>query len=273
MPANDPSEQAARPLALVTGASSGIGRAYAERLAADGYNLVLVARRGERLAELKSRLEADHGVAVRPLVADLSSTAGRRAVEKAVADPRIRTVIDCAALAHYMAFTDLPVETAEELVELNVLAPVRLIHAALPAMIERGEGTIVTFASLLAFAAAADNPRLPRRAIYGASKAFLLALIRRLSFELADTGVRLQVVCPAVVKTEFHTRQGMDFSQMPRLEPEHIVQASMVGLANGELVCLPSLEDPDLLTHRDEAELAILAAGMRAELAGRYLVE
>ena len=261
---------AGRPLALVTGASSGIGRAYAERLAADGHDLVVVARRGDRLEELKHRLEAEHGVSVQTLVADLSSESGMRDVDEAAADPRIEVVVDCAALAHYMPFLDLPAETAHELVKLNVLAPVRLIRAALPSMVERGHGTIITFATQLVFSATADNPQLPRRAVYAATKAFVFTFIRLLALELRDTGVRLQVVCPGVVKTEFHTRQDTDVSHMPRLEPEQVVEASMLALDRGELVCIPTLEDVDLLKHYDQAAIEILMGGMRPELAERY---
>jgi uncharacterized protein len=111
-----------RPLALVTGSSSGIGLAYAERLAADGYDLVVVARRGDRLEELRQRLEPQHGVSVRALVADLSTDAGMGQADAVAADPRIELVVDCAALARYMPFLELPVETAEDLVKLDVLA-------------------------------------------------------------------------------------------------------------------------------------------------------
>ena len=267
---NTPPNSAGRSLGLITGASSGIGRAYAERLAADGHDLVVVARRGDRLEELKHRLESEHGVSVQALVADLSRESGRRAVDAVAADPRMQIVVDCAALAHYMAFLDLPVEKAEELVKLNVLAPVRLIRAALPSMVERGSGTIISFATQLVFSATADNPQLPRRAVYAASKAFLFTFIRLLALELRDTGVRLQVVCPGVVKTEFHTRQNMDMSHMPRLEPEQVVQASMLALDRGEIVCIPTLEDADMLKRHDRAEIDILMGGMRPELAERY---
>ena len=260
----------ARPLALITGASSGIGRAYAERLAADGHDLVVVARRGDRLEELKHRLESAHGVSVQGVVADLSTEAGMGDVDALAADPRMAIVVDCAALAHYMSFLDLPAEQAEELVRLNVLAPVRLIRAALPSMVERGDGTIVTFATQLVFSATSGNPQLPRRAVYAASKAFLFTFIRLLASEVAATGVRLQVVCPGVVKTEFHTRQNLDMSHMPRLESEQIVQASLLALERGEIVCIPTLEDPDLLQRRDQAEIELLMSGMRPQLAERY---
>jgi len=259
-----------RPLALITGASSGIGRAYAERLAVDGYDLVVVARRGDRLGELKDRLESEHGVAVQSLVADLSTESGMRNVDAAAGDPRIRMVVDSAALAYYMPFAKLPTERAEELVKLNVLAPVRLIHSALPGMIQRGNGAIISIASLLAFSAANANPQLPARAVYAASKSFLLTFVRLLAQELRDTGVRLQVVCPGVVKTEFHTRQQIDVSHMPRTEPEQIVQASMLALQRGEIVCMPTVDEADRLQRYDQAANEVFMGGMKPALAGRY---
>jgi short-subunit dehydrogenase len=260
-----------RPLALVTGASAGIGRAYAERLASDGYDLVVVARRKDRLEEVKHQLEAAHGVSVQPLVADLSTESGQRAVDAVATQPRLEVVVDSAALAYYMPFLDLPSDTAEELVNLNVLAPVRMIHAALPGMVARGKGIVVSFSSLLAFSAASENPQLPKRAVYAASKAFLLTFFQLLAVELRDTGVKMQIVCPGIVKTEFHTRQNMDLSGRPRLEPEEIVKASMIGLELGEVVCIPTLEETDRLQHHDKAEGEVLAAGMRPTLAQRYL--
>jgi short-subunit dehydrogenase len=260
-----------RSLALITGASSGIGRAYAERLAADGHDLIVVARRRDRLDELKQRLEAKDGVSVETLVADLSTESGMRDADAAVTDPRIQIVVDCAALAHYMSFLDLPIEAAEELVKLNVLAPVRLIRSALPSMVKRGSGTIISIATQLVFSATADNPQLPQRAVYAATKAFLFTFIRLLALELRDAGVKLQVVCPGVVKTEFHIRQNMDMSHMPRLEAEQVVSASMLALDRGEIVCIPTLEEAELLRRRDEAEIAVLAGGMRPVLADRYV--
>ena len=264
---NTPAE---RPVALVTGASSGIGQAYAERLAADGYDLAVVARRADRLEELKQRLEADFGVVVEPVVADLSTEDGQAAVDEVATDRRLEFVVDNAALAHYMPFLELAPERVEELVKLNALAPARLIRAALPGMVERRKGALVSVATQLVFSATQDNPQLPQRAVYAATKSFLFTLLRLLAHELKDTGVSLQVVCPGVVRTEFHTRQGMDMSHMPRLEPAHVVEASMRGLELDELVCIPALEDRELLERRDEAERAVFTGGLRAELAGRY---
>jgi short-subunit dehydrogenase len=260
-----------RPLALVTGASAGIGRAYAERLASDGYDLVVVARRQERLDELKHRLESANGISVQALVADLSTESGQREVDAVTTQPRLEMVVDSAALAYYMPFLDLPPDKALELVNLNVLAPVRMIHAALPGMVKRGKGAVVSFSSLLAYSASSENPQLPKRAVYAGSKAFLLAFFQLLAAELRDSGVKVQIVCPGVVKTEFHTRQNMDMSSRPRLEPEEVVRASMIGLEQGEVVCIPTLEETDRLQHHDTAEGEVFAAGMRPTLAQRYL--
>jgi short-subunit dehydrogenase len=259
-----------RPLALITGASSGIGRSYAERLAADGHDLIVVARRGDRLTQLQELLEARHSVSVEPLVADLSTDAGMNAVDAVVENQRPETVIDNAALAHYMPLVDLPQEELTELVMLSVLAPARLIHSAVPHMIERGRGTIVSVATLLVFSGSVTNPQLPKRVAYAATKAFLFTFVRLLAAELEGTGVQLQVVCPGIVATEFHTRQGLDMSSRPRLDPADIVEASLRGLQQGELVCIPSLENTDALERRDQAEAAVLTDGMRAQLADRY---
>jgi uncharacterized protein len=258
------------PLALITGASSGIGQAFAERLAADGHDLIVVARRRERLEELKRRLESAHEVSVQVLAADLATESGIAAVDAVAAERPLYVLVDNAALAHYMPFLELPPEQAEELVKLNALAPVRLIRAALPGMVERGNGTIISIATQLVFSATADNPQLPQRVVYASTKAFLFMFIRLLALELKDSGVKLQVVCPGVVRTEFHTRQGIDMSQVPRFEPEEIVQASLRGLELGELVCIPGLENLGELARRDEAEVALLLAGLRPPLATRY---
>src|SRR5258708_10789123 len=146
-----------------------------------------------------------------------------------------------------------------------------MVQAALPGMVEGGKGTVVSFASRLAYSAASENPQLPKRAVYTASKAFLLTFFQLLAAELRGTGVNVQIVCPGIVKTEFHTRQNMDLSARPRLEPEEIVKASMIGLERGEVVCIPTLEDTDHLQHHDQAEAEVLSANMRPSLAQRYL--
>ncbi|MFL5927362.1 MAG: SDR family NAD(P)-dependent oxidoreductase [Gaiellaceae bacterium] len=252
--------------ALVTGASSGIGAAYAERLAADGVDLVLVARRRDRLEELAGRLDAE----VRVVEADLGRPEGLDAVREAALDAPVDVLVNNAALAHYGPFADLDPDAAHQLVELNVLAPVLLTRAVLPGMIERGSGGVVNVASLLAFSGEWDGPHLPRRAVYAATKSFLLTFTQVLAGELADSGVRVQVLCPGVVRTEFHSRQGMDMTGRTRMEPKDVVAASLADLERGVIVSIPGLEDEHALADLAEAEAALAASTGAVVPASRY---
>ena len=141
-------------LAMVTGASSGIGEAFAEQLAGDGWDLVLVARRRERLEEVAHRLAGAHGVTARVVAADLSDPGQLEAVRAEAAELPLGLLVNNAALAHYMPFASLPAGPAQELVQLNVLAPVMLTQAVVPGMVERGDGAVISIASLLAYSGA-----------------------------------------------------------------------------------------------------------------------
>jgi len=248
---------AASKLALVTGASSGIGEAFAERLAQEGWNLIVVARRRERLEKLAIRLAACGGD-VEVLEADLASYADAQSVAQVAAEMPLDLLVNNAALAHYMQFVDLPPASARELVDLNVLAPVLLSRAALPRMLERGTGAIINVSSLLAFSGGWQGPQLPQRAVYASTKSFLLTFTQILAAELSDTGVRVQVLCPGVVRTEFHSRQGLDMSGRTRMEPQDVVAASMADLERGVVVSIPGLDDEARLD-RALAELTALA--------------
>lgn len=256
-------------LAVVTGASSGIGRSYAERLAADRMDLVLVARRADRLEALKRDLER-HGVAVRALVADLGSTEDVQRLGEELDALPVELLVNNAGLAHYMPFAQLPAERARELVAVNALAPILLTRAVIPGMVKRGRGAIINVASLLAFSGAVRNPHLPQRAVYAATKAFLVTFTEILAAELAGTGVKAQVVCPGVVRSEFHSRQGIDMSQVPRMEPDRIVTASLSDLARGVVVSIPAMPDDAVKARLDEAGTALLAVARTAELPARY---
>jgi uncharacterized protein len=234
-------------LALVTGASSGIGEAYAERLAEDGWNLVVVARRRERLDGIARRLTAQHGVDVRVVVSDLAQGDELERLAADAAEARVDLLVNNAALAHYMPFVDLAPDVARELVDLNVLAPILLTRAVLPDMVARGDGAIVNVASLLAFSGSWDASHLPKRTVYASTKAFLLMFTQVLASELKHTGVRVQVLCPGVVRSEFHSRQGMDMSARPRMEPADVVTASLADLARGTIVSIPGADDEALL--------------------------
>ena len=258
------------PAALVTGASSGIGRAYAERLAADNYDLVLVARRRERLDELAAALQSTHGVVVEPVVADLADADAVAALADRLLAAAPDLLVNNAGLAHYMPFAELPAAKARELIDVNVTAPLLLARAVLPGMLARDSGAIINVASLLAFSGAATGPMLPQRAVYAATKAFLVTHTQVLAGELAGTGVRVQVVCPGVVRSEFHSRQGLDLSAVPRMEPELVVSASLTDLERGVVISIPALPDESALTRYNEAAAALTAVARATELPDRY---
>jgi uncharacterized protein len=253
-------------LALVTGASSGIGRAYARRLAADGYDLVAVGRRADRLEELAASLT---GASVRPMVADLSTDDGIDAIAELCSTRPLTMLVNNAGVAHYMPIAELPADKARELAHVKTVAPTMLIRAAVPGMLSRGEGTIVNVSGMIAFSGPAPQAQLPRRAVYAGTLAYLVTMTQVLHEELAPDGLRLQVVCPGVVATEFHERQGLDLSAIPRMAPEDVVTASLRGLELGEVVCSPGVEQAELLQDVFRAELAAFGA-QRPELASRY---
>jgi uncharacterized protein len=255
---------------MVTGASSGIGEAYADELARDGWDVMLVARRRERLDEVARRLEGEHGVSAHVIDADLSDAGRVAALADEAAAAGLELLVNNAALAYYMPFSELPAERADELVQLNVLTPVLLTRAVLPGMIERGRGAVVNVASLLAFSGDWEGPHLPRRAVYAASKSFLVTFSRVLAAELSETDVRVQVVCPGVVRTEFHTRQGMDLSALPRMEPVDVVRASLRDLERGVTVSIPGAPDEATFAAIAEAEQGLFGMTRAVELPERY---
>jgi short-subunit dehydrogenase len=255
-----------RKLALITGASSGIGKAYAEELASRGFDLIVVGRRQERLDELQaSRSE----VTVEPLVADLATESGINAVAAVCGSRPLTMLVNNAGVAHYMPFARLGADQAAELIYVKELAPTMLTHAAVPGMLERGGGTIINVSGMIAFSGPAGPEQMPRRAVYTGTLAHSVAWTQQLHAELASEGITVQVVCPGVVSTEFHERQGMDLSAVPRMSAEDVVTASLWGLELGEIVCAPGVEQADLLQAIFEAELAAFHA-QSPELAQRY---
>src|SRR5574341_1532777 len=227
-----------RPLALVTGASAGIGTAFAERLAHDGYDLVVVARSRERLDALAQRLHKEQHSTVEVLPADLTDSAQLRVVEKFVEDADLDLLVNNAGFGTVGAFAELGVDKEEAEIRLNVVALVRLTRAALPAMIARGRGSIINVSSMAGLQPA------PYNATYGATKAFVNSFTEALHEELRRTGVRVQALCPGFTRTEFQERAGVDVSDLPSfmwMQPEGVVAASLAGLRRGEVVCVPGL--------------------------------
>ncbi|TDU05946.1 hypothetical protein EDD99_4487 [Streptomyces sp. 846.5] len=256
-----------RNLALITGASSGIGAAYAHLLAG-GYDLVLVARRADRLDSLAQELRAG-GAAVEVLPADLGTSGGIAAVTDRLAAGDVRMLISNAGAGGYAPLTDVDPADIDGLLTLNAVAPVQLVRAALPGMLAAQEGSIVTVASLLAFSAGSTDRRAPRRTLYAASKAAVLAFTRTLAGELADTPIRTQVVCPGVVATEWNSGAGQSIPWA--MSPEDVAAASLSGLRLGESICIPGLEDAAAaLDAFHAAESALLDGGSRPAPATRY---
>lgn len=254
-------------LALVTGASSGIGQAFALRLGGEGHDLVAVGRRRNRLDQLAAALP---GVEVRAVVADLGTDAGVQAVADLCAGEEITMLVNNAGVAHYMPFAELPAEKASELLHVKVVAPTMLARAVVPGMVARGEGTIVNVSGMLAFSGPASLEELPlRRAVYTATLAHIVALSQALHEELTPHGVLVQALCPGIVATEFHERQGLDVSSVPRMSAEDVVSASLRGLQTGEIVCAPGVDRPELLDAVFDADLAAFRA-QSPELAKRY---
>lgn len=262
----------ARPRALVTGASSGIGQAFAERFAAEGYDLVVVARRRERLEELATKLRTAHRVGVDVLVADLTTASLHEVEERIAMDDALQMLVNNAGFGAYMPFAQLEPDRAEELIKLQVVAATRLTRAALPGMIARKNGAIINVSSLLAFSASLPPTPLPARATYAATKAFLNTFTELLHHELAGAGVRVQVLCPATVRTEFHRLQGMDPDRLavPPMTTEEVVQASLAGLKSGEVVCVPGVEDYKVVAEYQQARTRVIQSGLPNKLALRY---
>jgi short-subunit dehydrogenase len=222
--------------AWVTGASSGIGAGFAEALARRQWDLVLVARRRERLAEMAKRLREQREIEVEALAADLTEPADLARLVEAIEAEVPDLLVNNAGVGSIGEFAGL--DPARELaqIQLNVAAPVRLMRAALPGMIGRGHGSIINVSSLAGF-----QP-MPFNATYGATKAYVLSFSEALHEELRGTGVRVQVLCPGFTRTEFQERAGVDASSVPGfawMEVDAVVEASLQGLERGELVCIP----------------------------------
>ena len=228
--------------ALVTGASTGIGAVYADRLAKRGYDLVLVARDEARLTALAERLRAETGVKVEVLRADLTSKTDLKALEERLAsDPSIEVLINNAGMAGFSGFAAADRDGLETMIQLNVTAVTRLAAAAASNFVPRDRGTIVNISSVVGLMPEFKSP------IYGATKAFVTYLTQGLREEFGASNVRLQAVLPGATRTEIWERSGADISAMDPetvMEVADLVDAALAGFDQGELVTIPSLPNP-----------------------------
>jgi len=259
-------------VAVVTGASSGIGESFASRLAADGWDLAITARRGDRLRELAGRLAGQHSVQVDVQVADLADPEDLAGLEQLVTDRVPDLLVNNAGFAGYREFAEVPAQVVADLVAVHVTAVSQLTRAAIPGMVARGSGAVITVASLLAFSGTLPPAPLPHRATYAGAKAFQVAFTQALAGELAGTGVQVQVCCPGLVATEFHAVAGRDVSALsvPVMRPDEIVSAALAGLRLGEVVCIPGLADPARMDAVNRAQQELFLTSVGATLAGRY---
>ncbi|MFE6127981.1 SDR family NAD(P)-dependent oxidoreductase [Streptomyces sp. NPDC056437] len=251
--------------ALITGATAGIGAAFARRLAAEGHNLVLVARDTKRLQEHATELHDRHGIEAEVLTADLSEEDGIAAVEKRLGDRKnpVDLLVNNAGFGNKGRF--LEVSMADELTMLKVHceAVLRLTAAATAVMRDRGRGGVVNVASVAAF--------VPR-GTYGASKSWVVQFTQGAARDLAGSGVRLMALCPGFVRTEFHERAGMGTDNIPNwmwLDADKVVQAGLADLARGKAVSIP---DPRYKALMGVAKLAPrnLLGGVTSKTGRKY---
>jgi short-subunit dehydrogenase len=227
-------------VALITGPSSGLGEAYARKLASQGYNLVLVARRVERLSALSTELQTNYPVKVEVLVADLTRESDIERVETKISNlEHVDILINNAGFGTTGTFAEVDLNGQLGMITLYVVAPTRLTRAALPKM-EKG-GSIINVASLGAFV------KVPGNVTYCAAKAYLVVFSETLQMELKEKGIRVQALCPGFTNTEFHEKMGgFDRSVIPKflwMTPEDVAEESLKALEKGKVLCIPGLRN------------------------------
>jgi short-subunit dehydrogenase len=227
--------------AVVTGASSGIGAVYADRLARRGYDLLLVARDGERLKNVADRLTRETGRHVEIVSADLTVKADVRRIEERLrTDRAITMLVNNAGVGATAPLIDSNIDALEKMIDLNVTSLTRLTAAVLPGLVERGAGTVINISSIVAL-----SPEL-LNGTYSGTKAYVLNLTQSLHHEVGGKGVRLQAVLPGATSTAFWDRAGLAVEHLPSqivMTAEDMVDAALAGLDQGEVVTIPSLPD------------------------------
>lgn len=260
--------QAHQGTALVTGASSGIGAIYADRLARRGYDLVLVARNRERLVTLADRITTETRRNVEVIEADLGDRAALAAVEaKLKEDASIGLLVNNAGIGTHTPLLESNVERMTDMIELNVTALTRLAYAAVPGFVARGKGAIINIASIVAITPEMLN------GVYGGTKAFVLAFSQSLHHELASKGVQVQAVLPGATATDFWQTGGLPLEHLDSnivMPAPDMVDAALVGFDRGELVTIPSLHAGEKWDAYNAARLAMFNELSRNVPAPRY---
>jgi uncharacterized protein len=256
--------------ALITGASSGIGAIYADRLAKRGYDLILVARNQGRLDALAKRLKAETGRSVETIASDLNDKADLARIETTLRNNAgITLLVNNAGVGAAAPLLDSNIEKMDEMIRLNVGALTRLSYAAVPGLVARGGGTIINISSIVAISPETLN------GVYGGSKAFVLAFSQSLHHELAQKGIRVQAVLPGATATEFWDIAGLPVHNLPTaivMSAENLVDAALAGLDQGEIVTIPSLPDKAEWDGFDTARRAMSGRISSTVPAARYNV-
>ena len=262
--------QANKGTAVITGASTGMGAVYADRLARQGYDLVLIARDEERLARVASLVRAATERRVEVLVADLADPGALRRVEALL---RVRAditlLVNSAGVGSVAPLLEADVEAMDRMIALNVTALTRLTYAVAPGMAARGAGTIVNVSSIVAIATEMMN------GVYGASKSYVLAFTQGLQHEFGARGLRVQAVLPGVTATGFWDALGHPLERLPAgviMSVDDLVDAALAGLAQGEQVTIPGLHEGDQWLAFDATRRALAGKFGNAAPAARYAV-
>jgi short-subunit dehydrogenase len=256
-------------IALVTGASTGIGALYADRLAKRGYDLILVARNEKRLEAEARRLRAETGRQVTTLPADLNDKAGLAKVETVLrTDPGITMLVNNAGVGSVASILQADVEKMAAMIDLNITALTRLTYAAAPAFVSRGTGTIINISSVVGIAVENLN------GVYSASKSYVLSFGHSLQKDLAEKGVRVQTVLPGATATEFWDIAGYAPQKTAEItmQAADLVDAALAGLDAGELVTIPGLHEGDAWTRWEQERRAMAAKFRNPKPAPRYRV-
>ncbi len=224
--------------AFITGASAGIGKAFARRLASEGYNLILHGRREPQLKSLCEELHSRHGITAEYVIAELSNPIDLHALEERMRTiPDLTLLVNNAGFGTIQSFENEDIGRLDAMIQTHITAPARLMHAVLPRMLDRRQGAIINVSSVAGFLVSPGS-------LYCATKAALTNLSESLDLQVRDKGVRVQALCPGFTRSEFHQRMGVDTSGdffKNFMSAEQVVDASLRALKRGKVVCIPGL--------------------------------
>lgn len=266
-----PADRSALGTAVITGASAGIGSVYADRLARRGFDLILIARRLDRLDTLARSLKTKYGVSVTTLSADLASPSALKGIAQLIADDdSISMLVNNAGTSTLAPLASTDTLALNAMTDVNITALAQLTLAILPRFKERDRGTIINMGSVLGF------HTLPVSSIYSGTKGYVTNFTRGLLDEVAGTKVAVQLVLPAATATDIWELSGVPLSQLDPasiMSPDDLVDAALSGLDQGETITLPSVENPELFEQYEAARLRLLVASQTGQPASRYRIK